>query len=119
MPVYSAAYAGPLGDDVVDRWDTYTWDVIRRRARFDELMATSFRGPERHYFVDLSPGGSFVALLRHGYGPDYRAASALDRFTPPATSMRRLREGLRAVLSGSASGSRDSTVIRADGSRGG
>ncbi|MGW6578801.1 ACP S-malonyltransferase [Streptomyces globisporus] len=106
MPVYSAACAGPLPDDMVNHWDTYLWDVIRGRARFDELMAASFRAPERHYFVDLSPSGSFVTLLKYGYGPDYRAASAMDRFTPDAVSMRQLRESLRAVLSGSSTEAR-------------
>ncbi|WP_431040579.1 ACP S-malonyltransferase [Streptomyces sp. P1-3] len=97
MPVYSAAYAGPLEDDSLERWDTYLWDVVRGRVRFDELMATSFRTPEHHYFVDLSPSGSFVNFLRHGYGPDYRGAFAINQFGNNTASMRKLREGLASA----------------------
>ncbi|MGW3569211.1 ACP S-malonyltransferase [Streptomyces sp. NPDC000941] len=97
MPVYSAAHAGPLEDDLVERWDSYVWDVIRGRVRFDELMATSFRTPEHHYFVDLSASGSFSTFLRHGYGQGYRATFAINQFVRNAVSMRELREGLRSL----------------------
>lgn len=97
LPVHSAACAGPLREDAAERWGPYVWDVIRGTARFDTMMATSFPRPERHWFVDLSPGGSLAGLLGHGYGPDHRGAFAIDRFTSDTASMRRLREGLRSV----------------------
>lgn len=97
LPVYSAAYAGPLEDDSLERWDTYVWDVVRGRVRFDELMATSFRTPEHHYFVDLSPSGSFANFLKHGYGSDYRGAFAINQFGNNTASMRKLRAGLLSV----------------------
>jgi malonyl CoA-acyl carrier protein transacylase len=95
LPVHSCAHAGPLPPDAWEHWDAYCWDVIRGPARFGELMARSFPTPEDHHFVDLSPGGSFVSLLAHGYGPAYRASAALSRFTPDSVSMRRLLEDLR------------------------
>ncbi|WP_216677364.1 ACP S-malonyltransferase [Streptomyces sp. MNP-20] len=94
LPVYSCAYAGELDGAALTGWDDYSWDVIRGRVRFDELMATAFRDPARHYFVDLSASGSFVNFLKHGYGPDYRGAFAINQFGNNAASMRRLREGL-------------------------
>ncbi|MGC9500011.1 acyltransferase domain-containing protein [Streptomyces sp. WG7] len=60
LPVYSCAYAGELDGAALPGWDDYAWDVVRGRVRFDELMATAFRDPARHYFVDLSASGSFV-----------------------------------------------------------
>ncbi|MCI3928433.1 ACP S-malonyltransferase [Streptomyces sp. AN091965] len=94
LPVYSCAYAGELDGAALTGWDDYTWDVIRGRVRFDELMATAFRDPARHYFVDLSASGSFVNFLKHGYGPDHRGAFAINQFGNNAASMRRLRDGL-------------------------
>lgn len=60
-------------------------------------MAAAFRRPERHYFVDLSPTGSFCGILKHGYGSEYRGAFALSRLTPALASMRRLRQSLCSV----------------------
>ncbi|MBJ3810040.1 ACP S-malonyltransferase [Streptomyces flavofungini] len=100
VPVYSCAYAGELDGETLNRWDDYAWDVIRGRVRFDELMATAFRDPARHYFVDLSASGSFVNFLKHGYGPDHRGTFAINQFGNNAASMGRLREGLREVAGG-------------------
>lgn len=97
LPVYSCAYAGRLESDSLESWDTYVWDVIRGRVRFDELMATSFRAPRRHYFVDLSASGSFVNFLKHGYGPEYRGGFAINQFGNNTASMAKLREGLLSV----------------------
>ncbi|MFE0729516.1 ACP S-malonyltransferase [Streptomyces antibioticus] len=97
LRVYSCAYAGELDGAALTGWDDYVWDVIRGRVRFDELMATAFRDPASHYFVDLSASGSFVNFLKHGYGPDYRGAFAINQFGNNAASMRRLREGLEEV----------------------
>ncbi|WP_225986979.1 ACP S-malonyltransferase [Streptomyces spectabilis] len=94
LPVYSCAYAGELDGAALTGWDDYAWDVIRGRVRFDELMATAFRDPARHYFVDLSASGSFANFLKHGYGPDHRGAFAINQFGNNTASMRRLRAGL-------------------------
>ncbi|EPH43874.1 ACP S-malonyltransferase [Streptomyces aurantiacus] len=102
VPVYSCAYAAELDAGALDRWDDYAWDVIRGRVRFDELMAASFRDPERHYFVDLSASGSFVNFLKHGYGPGHRGTFAINQFGNNTASMEKLREGLREVTGGAA-----------------
>ncbi|MDJ0460306.1 ACP S-malonyltransferase [Streptomyces sp. H27-C3] len=102
LPVYSSAYARQMDDDAPEHLETYAWDVVRGRVRFDELMSTSFRVPENHYFVDLSASGSFVNFLKHGYGPDYRGAFAINQFGNNNASMEKLCEGLRSVTSATA-----------------
>ncbi|WP_408992353.1 ACP S-malonyltransferase [Streptomyces sp. 1268] len=97
LPVYSCAYGGELDGATLTGWDDYAWDVIRGRVRFDELMATAFRDPAHHYFVDLSASGSFANFLKHGYGPDYRGAYAINQFGNNAASMERLCEGLEEI----------------------
>lgn len=97
LPVYSCVYAAELDATALTGWDDYAWDVVRGRVRFDELMATALRDPARHYFVDLSASGSFVNFLKHGYGPGYRGAFAINQFGNNAASMRRLREGLEEI----------------------
>ncbi|MEU6672177.1 hypothetical protein [Streptomyces sp. NPDC046727] len=84
--------AGRLGTQ--RNWDEYLWDVIRRPVRFDELMASEFSTPDRHFFVDLSASGSFANFLKHGYAPALRGAPAINQFGNNSGTVRSLRDEL-------------------------
>ncbi|MGW5432961.1 hypothetical protein ACWET9_38115 [Streptomyces sp. NPDC004059] len=92
LPVYSSILATRLGTP--QSWDEYLWDVIRRPVRFDELMASEFTTPDRHFFVDLSASGSFANFLKHGYAPAFRGAPAINQFGDNAGTVQRLHDEL-------------------------
>ncbi|MFI1100747.1 ACP S-malonyltransferase [Streptomyces melanogenes] len=94
LPLYSATHAATVDPGAPEHRERYLWDVVRERIRFDELMASAFPEPERHFFVDLSASGSFANFLKHGYGPSYRGAPAINQFGNNTASLRRLREAL-------------------------
>lgn len=98
LPVYSSMCGGLVGAESLGRWDGYLWDVIRKRARFDELMASAFNAAEDYLFVDLSATGSFATFLKHGYGATLRCTSAINQFGNNVASMDKLRGELRAAL---------------------
>jgi acyl transferase domain-containing protein len=95
LPVHSSMLAARLGTP--QRWDEYLWDVIRRPVRFDELMASEFTAPDRHFFVDLSASGSFANFLKHGYAPAFRGAPAINQFGNNTGTVRKLRDGLLSL----------------------
>jgi acyl transferase domain-containing protein len=95
LPVHSAMLAGRLGTP--RSWDEHLWDVIRRPVRFDELMASEFTTPDRHFFVDLSASGSFANFLKHGYAPAFRGAPAINQFGNNSGTVRGLRDELRRL----------------------
>ncbi|MFC9285300.1 hypothetical protein [Streptomyces sp. NPDC057052] len=43
-------------------------------------MASEFTTPGRHFFVDLSAGGSFADFLEHGCAPAFRGTAAINQF---------------------------------------
>ncbi|MEV6293861.1 hypothetical protein AB0M41_26295 [Streptomyces sp. NPDC051896] len=92
LPRYSSMLATRLGTP--QSWDEYLWDVIRHLVRFDELMASEFTTPDRHFFVDLSASGSFANFLKHGYAPAFRGAAAINQFGDNAGTVRRLHDEL-------------------------
>jgi malonyl CoA-acyl carrier protein transacylase len=96
LPIYSSMCAGPLGADTLERWDGYLWDVIRKRVRFDELMASAFSAPEGYFFVDLSATGSFANFFKHGYGAAFRRAPAINQFGNNTASLKKLCDELAA-----------------------
>ncbi|MET9447116.1 ACP S-malonyltransferase [Streptomyces cinerochromogenes] len=95
LPVHSSMLAGRLG--ARHSRDEYLWDVIRRPVRFDELMASEFTAPDRHFFVDLSASGSFANFLKHGYAPALRGAPAINQFGNNSGTVRALRDELRRL----------------------
>jgi malonyl CoA-acyl carrier protein transacylase len=97
LPIYSSARAARLAPAALDDWAGYLWDVVRGPIRFDALIAGAFADPGDTYFVDLSASGSFANFLKHGYGPAYRCAPAINQFGNNTASLARLCRELHAV----------------------
>lgn len=95
LPVHSSMLAARLG--IPQRWDEYLWDVIRRPVRFDELMASEFSTPDRHFFVDLSASGSFANFLKHGYAPAFRGTAAINQFGKNTATIGNLYKKIRSL----------------------
>ncbi|MFD9093341.1 ACP S-malonyltransferase [Streptomyces collinus] len=92
LTVHSSMLAGRLGTP--RSWDEHLWNVIRRPVRLDELMASEFTTPDRHFFVDLSASGSFANFLKHGYSTKFRGAPAINQFGNNSGTIRDLRDKL-------------------------
>ncbi len=97
LPLYSSTYASSVDPSTPERRDSYLWDIIRQRVRFDELIASEFSTPDRYFFLDLSASGSFANFIKHGYGPAFRCAPAINQFGNNVASMKKLREEVVAL----------------------
>jgi malonyl CoA-acyl carrier protein transacylase len=97
LPIYSSTRGRELDATWLENSETYFWDVVRERIRFEELMNNAFSDQTGYFFVDLSASGSFANFFKKGYADRYRCKSVINQFGNNRASLNALKSELTSL----------------------
>lgn len=90
IPIYSSFLERQLDDGILESFDTYLWDIIRKESNFSKLIASSFDPNEDYFFVDLSPTATLSTFLKHGFGKSISHGFVINQFGKNTDSFKKL-----------------------------